>query len=225
MIHTKTGAWPATGQAPESFDLWRERELRLPVAMYFVVLLFPVIADAASDGSVGDKPLGFYGQSRGDVFDEDLSCKAINDAARKTWNSPQVSVITYNTKPDGTLKPHLELRVIGEREFEKFAFSTKWQTYRRGQVATVGQRGPIWNACKLIGTEQVGGQAELHYTAIWRSFPYEAATDIWLSASEGRFQKIQSRFPDKLWKFPFATALDVFTYDPAQVEVPNVDGK
>lgn len=211
-----------SGIAP-SLDRWRS-VLRLLGSALFVLPLFAVLADAASESSVGNKRLGFYGQANGDVFDEDLSCKAVNDAVRKTWDSPKVAVITYNVKPDGTLKPHSELRVIGENQFKKFAFSSKWQSYPRGSVATMGQRGPVWNACKLTGIEQDGDQREIHYTAVWRSFPYEAAADIWISVRGGRFQKIRSRFPDALWKFPFPTALDVFNYDPAQVVVPNVDG-
>ncbi|NTG38880.1 hypothetical protein G6K91_31960 [Agrobacterium rhizogenes] len=195
------------------------------IIAFIVALLPPALAHAGTANFNAEKPAASHGFPTNDVFDEDLSCKDINQAAMKTWDSPQVAVITYNAKTDGTLKAHSELRVVGPREFEKFTFSKKWRTYWRGSVAIVGQRGPFWNSCKFIGAENEGQRAQLHYSAVWRSFPYEAAADIWISAVDGRFQKIQSRFPDKLWKFPFATALDVFSYDPAQIEVPLVDGK
>ena len=159
--------------------------------------------------------------SSGDPLQEDLSCNDVNQAIIKTWNSPWVLDVTYNVKADGTLKPHSEFRAVEAYQYEKFAFSDKWRSSRRGTMGTIGQRGPFWNSCKFIGTESDAGEALRRYSAIWRSFPYEAPADIWISNVDGRLRKIQRRYPDKLWQYPFSTALDMFNYDPAQATAPS----
>ncbi|WFU10923.1 hypothetical protein QA646_08820 [Rhizobium sp. CB3090] len=200
--------------------------MKLRIAMLFAaLLLFPNVTEATLHGPNGGKHLGSHGQPKADVFAEDLSCRAVDEAVRKTWDSPQLAVNTYNAKPDGSLKPHFESRAIGAEIYEKYAFSTKWRRFRRGVPGSMGQRGPLWNACKLVKPDHAGDQAELHYTATWRSFPYEAAADIWISANDGRLQKIQRRFPDNRWMFPFATALEKFDYDPAHIEVPDAGSR
>lgn len=196
--------------------------MKLRIAILFAALLLPTFVQANSHGHAGGKHPGSYSQPKDDVFNEDPSCKVVDEAVGKTWESPQLAVITYHAKPDGTLKPHFELRAIGAKVYEKYTFSTKWRIYGRGVPGVIGQRGPFWNACKIVKTDDhAGDRTELHYTATWRDFPYEAAADIWISASDGRFQKIQRRFPDNRWRFPFATALEKFDYDPVQIGVPN----
>jgi len=201
------------------------RRISRPAALLLALAVWPTISNAVQNGGLVDSSQAAHGQRNNDVFEEDISCKRVNDAFGATWRSSRVAMITFNAKPDGTLKPHYELRKIGDHEYGKYAFSTKWLRIGYGSAGSVGQRGPVWNACHLIGSDHDGDEGEIHYGAIWRSFPYEAAADIWITTVDGRVQKVRRQFQDDRWKFPFATSLDVFSYDPAQIEVPYVDGR
>lgn len=205
--------------------LLSRRRVSRAAALLLALAVWPSISYAVQNGGVGDSSPAPHRQHNNDVFEEDISCKRVNDAFGATWRSSRVAMITFNAKPDGTLKPHYELRKIGEHEYGKYAFSTKWLRIGYGSAGSVGQRGPVWNACHLIGSDHDGDEGEIHYGAIWRSFPYEAAADIWITTVDGRVQKVRRQFQDDRWKFPFATSLDVLSYDPAQIEVPYVDGR
>lgn len=156
-----------------------------------------------------------------ELLGEDFSCKLVNQAHLRTLASPEYSSVLYNDKRDGTLKPYAEIRVSGRYEYQKYAFSTKWQKLSRALPITIEEQGPIWNSCKRLADDEVSGMQALHFSSIWRSFPYEAPAQLWISPTDGRVLKIRRRFPDKLWRYPFSTILEVFSYDPAKAAAPE----
>ena len=137
------------------------RRISRPAALLLALAVWPTISNAVQNGGLVDSSQAAHGQRNNDVFEEDISCKRVNDAFGATWRSSRVAMITFNAKPDGTLKPHYELRKIGEHEYGKYAFSRKGLRIEYGSPGSIGQRGPIWNACHLIGSDHDGDESEI----------------------------------------------------------------
>lgn len=150
---------------------------------------------------------------------EDLSCKAVNDAYVATFSTPRVTVRTYFSRADGSMKLHDEARYSELGLYEKLAVSNQWLRRYRGSIDTVDSRGPIFTSCKLMQATATESSNLLHDSATWNSFPNPAAYEVWISAYSTRAMKTVRDYSRT--NFPFRTVVEVFDYDPQDALPPN----
>ncbi|MDX8526432.1 hypothetical protein RFM68_18185 [Mesorhizobium sp. MSK_1335] len=147
----------------------------------------------------------------------DPSCA---DVARiyDQFNRPMYySITTYQLKDDGSLKLFQDLRVVNGHYYTRYSFSEKWLAHGLADFSSMSRMGPVFTSCKLMGKED----NLLHYSATWHEFPYAAAAELWVSEDSRRLSKMIRRYPDRLWQFPFATAVELYEYDDGSERVPD----
>ncbi|TIS62641.1 MAG: hypothetical protein E5W93_04670 [Mesorhizobium sp.] len=140
---------------------------------------------------------------------QDLSCSAVNRAYIQINRPLNYSYTTYLLKSDGSLKLFKDFRVVGGYYYTRYSFSDKWLAHGQAYFPIMDRMGPRFTSCKLVGTEGTLS----HYSATWHDFPYTAAAELWIDAVSFRLMKVLRRYPEKLWEFPFATAIELYQYD------------
>lgn len=128
--------------------------------------------------------------------------------------------MTYQVKDDGSLKPYQAMRVTDDNYYTKYTFSDKWLPHGKAYFSIMGRTGPRFTSCKLVGEESSASGKLLHYAATWQNFPYTAAAELWVTQGNRRLIKVVRRYPDTRWQFPFAVALELYDYNPAQAALP-----
>ncbi|PDT45038.1 hypothetical protein CO661_25690 [Sinorhizobium fredii] len=152
----------------------------------------------------------------------DPNCAPVHRAFRATFATERLSAITYEVKPDGSLKAFGEARFTDAAVFERSlgSPSNRWIVSRRGAWSPWEEFGPRYSGCKLVAGNDPASRSGSRYTADWHGFPYEADVEIWLSEGDETVAKLVRRYPNSNWQFPFPNALIVYDLDPASAAEP-----
>ncbi|MEY9536251.1 hypothetical protein [Sinorhizobium fredii] len=152
----------------------------------------------------------------------DPNCAPVHRAFRATFSAERLSAVTYEVKPDGSLKAFREARFTDAAVFERSLSSpgNRWIVSRRGGWSPWEEFGPRYSGCKLVPGNDPASPSGSRYTTYWHGFPYEADAEIWLSEGDETVAKVFRRYGNSNWQFPFPNAVIVYNLDPASAAEP-----
>ena len=146
---------------------------------------------------------------------DDTSCIAVNYAYGVTRSTPVYSETFYDVLQDGSVTP------IGDMEFDqgnaryRGTNSSKWEDVDLAEWSVFNRAHPSFQFCELVGVTEEMGRTLQHFTATSYQPSGAAPAEIWISAVDRRFERLQRRFA-KPSDFKFGTTsgtvLETFDY-------------